>query len=107
MGERERERKTAAVVDEGLKASADWSTEERYYNRSRKIRRKIRRWLEEHVGYSWSTEESMAAQAANYADCSSVTARRWIHQLTQPGTLFQVNESTELYTLAWRRELEQ
>ncbi len=107
MSEKERERKNEQnAVEQGLeKTTKDWSAEERYYNRSRKIRRKVWKWMYDTRGVLFDTEESMSATCANYARCSSVTARRWIHQYSQSNSDFYVHDATNGYTVWLRSDM--
>lgn len=44
---------------------------------------RIKEWMRMNEGKVWESYSEMAAQAANYAECSSVTSDRWIHQLSR------------------------
>ncbi len=63
----------------------DWSAEERFYNRSKRIRKRVRDWLFLKIGEHFDTSSVMSDQAANFAGCSSITAYRWIHQFSVDG----------------------
>jgi hypothetical protein len=112
VGEREKEKepdarmKAGAIQDalDGGKAMADISADERFYNRSVRIRRKVMKWLLENVNESFDTLGDMEAMCGNYAGCSMPTARRWIFQWTRPGKPFMVEERTDLYIIRERKE---
>lgn len=108
MGEKERKSEEASrerVVQDALdggKAMADISADERFYNRSVRIRRKVMAWLMENVNQPFDTLGDMEAQCGNYAGCSMPTARRWIFQWTRPGKPFLIEERTDLYIIRER-----
>src|SRR5713101_5513890 len=64
----------------------DRTAQEIYYSRSLVIRRLIAEFLEANVGSTWTDLTELHARAGNYANCSSVTAGRWIRQFTSVGT---------------------
>lgn len=110
MKEKEREKTTDAeareaamqtAIDTG-KAVADISADERFYNRSVKIRRKVMEWMVEHVGERFDSLGEMEAQAANHAKASMPTARRWIFQFVQPGKPFYIQELADFYVIRER-----
>lgn len=91
MRERERERKTLNDIheqqDTSFKLWKDETSEERFLNRSRKIRKATHEFLSLNLGVLFDDTEDLASQAANYAakylrgsPCSSITCRRWIIQ---------------------------
>lgn len=104
MNEREdasKNRKTLSDVhremDEHFKLGNDMSSEERFLNRSFKIKRGTREFLERNLGVLFEGTEDAASQAANYCQkflrgtpCSSITARRWIVQYTAKNAEFMV-----------------
>ena len=89
------------AVDTG-KAVADVSADERFYNRSVRIRRKIMLWMADHVGERFDSLGEMEAQAGNYAKCSMPCARRWIFQFAQPGMPFRIEELADFYVVRER-----
>ena len=102
--QREREHKEAGMqtgIDTG-KALADISADERFYQRSVKIRRKILEWMADHVNDRFDSMGEMEAQAANFAKCSMPTARRWIFQFIQPDKPFWIEELSDFYVLRER-----
>src|SRR2546426_234158 len=107
MSEREK-KEIAKAVDEALKPF-DISAEERHYQRSRKIRRRLMKWLsmEANSGKLYAEAEDIWAQSANFAKCSSTTARRWIYQFTQPDMPFAIAEHEAGYVIWRRSEMEQ
>jgi hypothetical protein len=106
MNEREREKKAAESAIQGAldggKALADISSEERFYNRSVKIRRNVMRFLMEHVGIPYDSLGDLEAQAANFSNCSMVTARRWLFQWTRDDKPFYIEEKTNYYIIRER-----
>ena len=110
MQEKEREKKTSAdmreaamqtAIDSG-KVVADISADERFYNRSVRIRRKVMEFLIEHVNERFDSMGEMEAQAANHAKASMPTARRWIFQFVQPGKPFWIEEQADFYIIRER-----
>lgn len=96
MGEKEREKEWE------WDKPKDWSAEERFVNRSLKIRRKIFRWLNDHRGAFYYTREDMAADAANFARCAIATAHRWITQYSRPDQPFHIQDTDTGYVI-WAR----
>ncbi len=106
MSVREREKKTRekarpsasgvklfkSTKREDSKIQRDWSAEERFVNRSFKIRKLVRAWLKANTGQIFETSSLMSEICANYSKCSSVTAYRWLHQYTAPGQLWIISE---------------
>lgn len=62
-----REAAMQTAIDTG-KAVADISADERFYNRSVRIRRKIMEWMAAHVNEPFDSLGEMEAQAANHAN---------------------------------------
>lgn len=88
-------------IDTG-KAVADISADERFYNRSVRIRKRVMMWMVEHIDEKFDSMGEMEAQAANYARCSMPCSRRWIFQFTQPDKPFWIEEETDFYILRQR-----
>lgn len=105
--ERARVSRTNDALDSTLKAFNDQSAEERFYNRSVRIRRKIMKWLMEHVGDSWQTYAEMDAEAGNYAGCHMTTAHRWIFQYTRKDKPFEIQETTDAVILRERQVIQE
>jgi hypothetical protein len=103
--EREKnERETRQTsIDKG-KVIGDISADERFYNRSVKIRRKVMEWMIENVNGRWESLGEMEARAANFAGCSMPCSRRWLFQFSQPGKPFRIVETTDWYILRERPE---
>jgi hypothetical protein len=97
-----REEAMQTAIDTG-KAVADISADERFYNRSVKIRRLVMEWMAAHVDERFDSLGEMEAQAANHAKASMPTARRWIFQFIQPGKPFWIQEATSFYILRERK----
>ena len=89
------------ALDSG-KAIADLSAEERFYNRSVRIRRGIMAWLVDNEDKTFESLGDMEAQAANKANCSMVTARRWIYQYTRENKPFEVVDKGDYYIIRGR-----
>jgi hypothetical protein len=77
--------------------SVDTSAEERFYNRSKRIRKKIYNFIRENVGQRFEDFEDMCNQAANYAKCSPVTSGRWIKVYTAPNGDFGITADFVFY----------
>ena len=84
------------------KLSPDISAQEKYHSRSIKIRRLVLEFLVMHEGTTWANVLELHARAANYADCSSVTSARWIHQFTRVGAPCELLEATDHWVLIKR-----
>jgi len=84
------------------KVAPDMSSEERNYLRSLRFRERIQVWLEKNEGSFWVDIEALEIQAANYANCSMVTAHRWIKQKTAPGQKWIILRDVEGWTLMSR-----
>ena len=75
---------------DGGRPKNDSSSEERFIWRSKKIQRATKEFLESNLGVLFEDLEEASSQAANYAGkkwfrgepCSTITAQRWIRQLT-------------------------
>lgn len=76
----------------GARNVPDVSAEERFYNRSKRIRRKVRAWLGEHVGETFPSFDAMAEEAANYSGCAAPTSRRWIKQFSARNGDFVISD---------------
>lgn len=87
---------------DGGKAVEDISAEERFYNRSVRIRRGIMAWLVENEDKSFDSLGDMEAQAANYANCSMVTARRWLYQFSRENKPFEIVDKGAFYIIRGR-----
>lgn len=92
---------------------ADDSANERYYNRSVKIRRQVITWLDSHVGYGWIEKMGMADDCANSGKpypFSSQAAYSWIRQFTAPTFAFGIQspqlDPDGLYRIYRRRPLD-
>jgi len=81
----------------------DRSAQEIYYSRSIAIRRLVAEYLDANVGSVWTDYAELAARAANYAGCSSVTAARWIRQFTSVEAPFRLLDGVDHFVLE-RRE---
>lgn len=90
------------AIDTG-KTVADISAEERFYNRSVRIRASIMRWMIEHVNERFDSMGEMEAKAANYAKCAMPTSRRWIFQFVQDDKPFYIEEKNNMYILRERQ----
>lgn len=84
------------------KLSPDISAQEKYHSRSIKIRRLILEFMILNDGTTWSNILELHARAANYADCSSVTAARWVHQFTRVGSDMELIEAVDHWLLMRR-----
>lgn len=84
------------------KAVEDISSEERFYNRSVKIRKGIMAFLVDNEDKSFESLGDLEAQAANSAKCSMVTARRWLYQFTREGKPFQIVDKGNFYIIRGR-----
>ena len=104
LGPRRSQARTAKgrFADGTLKVVADMSAEERSYARSRKIRKKLRSWMDQNAGQEWATLSELYRDAANYAGCAIVTAGRWIYQYTGPGQPWETIELEDAYRLVLR-----
>lgn len=89
------------AVDTG-KAVADISADERFYNRSVRIRRLVMKFLAEHVNERYDSLGELEADAANFAKCSMPCSRRWIFQFTRPDKPFWLEERPEMYIIRER-----
>ncbi len=87
---------------DGSKAVEDISSEERFYNRSVKIRKGIMGFLVDNEDKSYESLGDLEAQAANAAKCSMVTARRWLYQFTREGKPFQIVDKGNFYIIRGR-----
>ena len=94
-------REIQRAIDSG-KAVEDISAEERFYNRSIKIRRGIMAWLVENEDKSFESLGDLEAQAANMANCSMVTARRWLYQFTRENKPFEIVDKGDFYVIRGR-----
>ena len=112
--EREREKEKLSDVhrqqDEQFKLWKDETSEERFLNRSRKIRKATREFLSINLGVLFDDTEDIASQAANYAEkylrgspCSSITTRRWILQFCNKNGPFKAVTSPAGVVI-WERE---
>ena len=84
------------------KLSPDISAQEKYHSRSLRIRRLVLEFLLMNDGSTWSNVLELHARAANYADCSSVTAARWVHQFTRVGAPMELIEAVDHWLLMRR-----
>jgi len=88
----------------------DWSAEERYVNRSIRIRKHVLKWLGEHVGFSYTEMMRMAEECANEfrpMPCSSITCYRWIQQFTRVNAPYRIRtDENDWYVIRDGRELE-
>ena len=75
---------------------------ERHMARSFRFRRRLRTWMQENVGNSWTTLGELHRDAANAMGCAMQTAARWIYQYTGNGQAYVILETDEDYTLALR-----
>lgn len=84
----------------------DQSSEERFYNRSVKIRRWVILWLDRNVGRGWRSLGDMADECGNSPSgsdlpFSSQAAGRWIHQFTAVNFAFGLqpdeNDNWEIF----------
>ena len=86
----------------------DWSAEERYVNRSIRIRKHVLKWLGEHIGFSYPEMMQMAEQCANEfkpMPCASITAYRWLQQFTRINAPFRIaTDENDWYVIAARRD---
>ena len=103
------ERKKLGSFDD---SKPDISAEERYYNRSVRIRRSVILFLDKNVNRKqWGDIMRMAEECANYPanhelPFASITAYRWIKQFTARNFAFKLVLSDNLsYRIARRRPL--
>lgn len=89
---RDAKRKAVKDYDTPEKLMKDWSAEERFVNRSKKIRKKIQEWMFVHTEEKFETSGVLCDECANFAKCSSITAYRWIHQFSAPSAKFRIVE---------------
>jgi len=89
-----KERKTVRESDKLVK---DWSAEERFFNRSRLIRRRVDAWMLDSLGMIFESVSTMCDECANYARCSSITSYRWIHQYSAPNGKYIIEHQEEGY----------
>ena len=92
------------LLDKAGRLASDPSSEERHYARSRRIRKQIQEYLTENEGSFWVDVTELEDRAANYASCSTVTARRWVRQFTRAGQRWKLTEGVEGWTLDRRNE---
>lgn len=97
-----REKKTPSksktrVAREIDKLVKDWSAEERFYNRSRLIRRRIDSWMLENLGTVFETVSAICDECGNYSRCSSITAYRWVHQFSAANGKYIIEHQEEGY----------
>jgi hypothetical protein len=122
VSERERERedapheptlgeKLADALRGRLKLRDDTTSEERYINRSLKIRRLVLAWMTNNVDQSFESWEEMGGLAGNYCQrmglkdgASSTCCIRWIHQLSLTGELFRIESQPSGYIVRVREE---
>ena len=84
------------------KLSPDISAQEKYHSRSIRIRRLVLEFLVTNDGTTWANVLELHARAGNYADCSSVTAARWVHQFTRVGAPMELIEGVDHWVLSRR-----
>jgi hypothetical protein len=97
-----------------LKGRDDTSAEERYINRSMKIRKGVKAWMFDNLGVLFESWEEMAGLAGNYCaqkkytkePASSVACRRWIYQFSLPGAPFHIRGEPSGYVIADREDME-
>ena len=104
---REREKKTrkaiekprSYIVRDDEKLARDWSAEERFVNRSMRIRRDVKKWLrkQEREGREFETSGMMSDMCGNDCRCSSTAAYRWLHQWSAPNGKFRIEERENGY----------
>lgn len=87
-------------IDSSFKLWKDETANERYLNRSRRIRQGCYEFLLKNLGVLFDDTEDVAIQAANYcrkylrgSPASSVTTRRWIIQFCGHGGDFKALNS--------------
>lgn len=107
VSEKKREkkaRKEPSREERAPKLEKDWSAEERFVNRSLKIRKRIYSWLLQNRGRLFETSSVMSDMCANDCKCSSITAYRWLHQYTAPNTTLQIAEQEAGLVIQDRKE---
>lgn len=85
----------------------DWSAEERYVNRSIRIRKHVLRWLGQHVGFHYTDMMKMAEECANEfkpTPFASITAYRWLQQFSRVNAPFRIRtDENDWYVICDRK----
>ena len=81
-----------AIEKEYAKLPRDWSAEERFVNRSFRIRKDIKKWIGEHLGQIYSTSSELSDECAYECKCSPITAYRWLHFWSSRGAPYLIEE---------------
>ena len=86
----------------------DWSAEERYVNRSIRIRKHVLKWMGSHLNFSYTEIMQMAEACANDfrpMPCASITCYRWIMQFSRPNAPYKIaSDENDWYVIKSRRE---
>jgi hypothetical protein len=87
----------------------DWSAEERFVNRSIRIRKHVLKWLGKHVGFHYYQLMEMAETCANDfrpLPCASITCYRWITQFTRVNAPYGIRtDDNDQYEIFARRSI--
>ena len=86
----------------------DWSAEERFVNRSIRIRKHVLKWMESNKGGHWVEMMQMAQECANEFKpfpCASITCYRWIQQFSAKNAPYQIRGDDSGYRLLKRDEV--
>ena len=90
----------------------DWSAEERYVNRSIRIRKHVLKWLGDHIGFSYPDMMHMAEMCANDfkpMPFASITAYRWIQQFSRVNAPYHIGSTENDWymierSIRWQKE---
>ena len=87
----------------------DWSAEERYVNRSIRIRKHVLKWLGEHTDFAYPDMMNMAEMCANDfkpMPCASITCYRWIQQFTRINAPYRIrSDENDWYAIRRARDV--
>ncbi len=86
----------------------DWSAEERFVNRSIRMRRHALVWMDKNINRHWNEVMKVAEECANEFKplaCSSITMYRWIAQFSAQNAPFRIEPTDLGYQLLRRRRL--
>lgn len=83
---------TNAIEKEYAKLPRDWSAEERFVNRSFRIRKDIKKWIGDNLNKVYPTSSELCDECAYDCRCSPVTAYRWLHFWSNPKAPYLIEE---------------